>query len=83
MYHMDAYQIGNASEAEDMDIDTMLENGVLVVEWAERIEAVLPKACLWVKMRYIADEQRGMVFTVRGPRSEQLLSQFRRRVFGG
>jgi len=83
MYHMDAYRMADASEAEDMDIDTMLENGVLVVEWAERIEAVLPKACLWVKMRYIADEQRGMVFTVRGPRSEQLLSQFRRRVFGG
>ena len=68
-------------------VTEMNENFVRLIEKAERlmarIEAVLPKACLWVKMRYIADEQRGMVFTVRGPRSEQLLSQFRRRVFGG
>lgn len=83
MYHMDAYRMVDASEAVEMDLDSMLEDGVLVVEWAERIEGVLPKSCIWVKMRYIADEQRGMVFTVRGARNEQILSQFRRRVFGG
>jgi len=83
MYHMDAYRLASASEAEDMDIDSMLESGVTVIEWAERIERVLPPACVWVKMRYIADEQRGMVFTARGARSEHLLAQFRRRVSGG
>ena len=83
MYHMDAYRMATASEAEDLDIDAMLEGGVTVVEWAERIEKVLPPASVWVKMRYIADEQRGMVFTARGARSEHLLAQFRRRVSGG
>lgn len=83
MYHMDAYRMDSAAEAEDLDLDAMLENGVIVVEWAERIQPVLPHACIWVKMRYIADEQRGMVFTVQGERSEYLLAQFRRRVFGG
>jgi tRNA threonylcarbamoyladenosine biosynthesis protein TsaE len=83
MYHMDAYRLASANEAEDMDMDSMLESGVTVIEWAERIEKVLPPACVWVKMRYIADEQRGMVFTARGARSEHLLAQFRRRVSGG
>lgn len=83
MYHMDAYRMDSAAEAEDLDLDAMLEGGVMVVEWAERIQTVLPRACMWVKMRYIADEQRGMVFTAQGERSAHLLAQFRRRVFGG
>jgi tRNA threonylcarbamoyladenosine biosynthesis protein TsaE len=83
LYHMDAYRMQDALEAEDLDINMMLESGALIVEWAERIEAVLPKECLWIKMRWVADQQRGMVFIGRGSRNDQMLSQFRRRVFGG
>ena len=83
IHHMDAYRMAGASEAEDLDLDLMLESGVMVVEWAERIQPVLPSECLWIKMRYIADEQRGMVISASGPRMEALLGQFRKKVFGG
>lgn len=83
LYHMDAYRLEGAQEAEDLDLDMMLENGALVIEWAERVESVLPPECLWVKMRYLADEQRGMVITASGGRNDHLLGQFRKRVFGG
>lgn len=82
LYHMDAYRMANAAEAVDLDLDALLESGVTVVEWAERIETALPRAALWVKMRYIADEQRGMLFSARGPRAEQVLAQLRRKMFG-
>ena len=55
----------------------------MVVEWAERIKAVMPKEALWVAMRWLADEQRGMVFTAKGSHYEQLLFHFRKQVFGG
>ena len=82
LYHLDAYRLQNALEGEDLDMDLMLERGALVVEWAERIEAALPTEYLWVKLRYMAEEQRGMLFAS-GRRYETLLADFRRQVLGG
>lgn len=81
--HLDAYRLKDACEAEDLDLDLMLDGGALVVEWAERIQQVLPAERLAVKLRWIADEQRGMVFLPFGARYERLLADFRRHSFGG
>jgi tRNA threonylcarbamoyladenosine biosynthesis protein TsaE len=81
--HLDAYRLQKAVEAEDLDLTLMLETGALVVEWAERIAAALPADSLWIKMRWMADEQRGMIFNPHGERYERLLVNFRRYVFGG
>jgi tRNA threonylcarbamoyladenosine biosynthesis protein TsaE len=83
LYHLDAYRLQNAAEAEDLDITLMLENGPLVIEWPERIEAVVPKERLLVKMSWVADEQRALVFLPEGSRYEQMLAEFRRRAIGG
>lgn len=83
LYHLDAYRLQDASEAEELDIDLMLEHGALVIEWPERISAALPPGCLKVELRWIADEQRGMVFLPQGERYDGLLAEFRRRVLGG
>jgi tRNA threonylcarbamoyladenosine biosynthesis protein TsaE len=83
LYHLDAYRMANWLEAEDLDIDRMLESGPLVIEWPERIKEALPGDCLWIGLSWIADEQREMRFSSKGERYDQLLSEFRRRVFGG
>ena len=81
--HLDAYRLQNAAEAEDLDPDLMLEKGALVVEWADRISAVLPAEKLDIQMRWMADEYRGMIFRARGSRYEDILEQFRQSTFGG
>ena len=81
--HLDAYRLNSACEAEDLDLDLMLESGALVLEWAERIAEILPAERIWVDLRWLADEQRGMVIHVRGARYEALLGEFRQKVFGG
>jgi tRNA threonylcarbamoyladenosine biosynthesis protein TsaE len=81
--HLDAYRLQSALEAEDLDLDQMLENGALIVEWPDRIRTALPQDCLWVDLRWMAEEQRGMVFTPHGARYETLVIEFRRRVYGG
>jgi len=81
--HLDAYRLRDAGEAEDLDLDALMDQSAMVVEWAERIKAVLPKEALWVAMRWLADEQRGMVFSAKGTHYQQLLSYFRKQVFGG
>lgn len=83
LFHLDAYRLKNALEAEDLDLDRMLESGALVLEWAERIAPILPPERIWVDLRWLADEQRGMVISVRGARYEALLADFRQKVFGG
>jgi tRNA threonylcarbamoyladenosine biosynthesis protein TsaE len=81
--HLDAYRLQNAEEALDLDIDILLEQGALVVEWPERIDAALPKKQLLVQLRWINDEQRGMVFLPNGERYQDLVAEFRKRVLGG
>jgi tRNA threonylcarbamoyladenosine biosynthesis protein TsaE len=83
MFHLDAYRLSGAIEAEELDLDQMMESGPLLIEWPERIQAVLPPVHLWIAMRWIADEQRGMRFSGQGNRYHELLADFRKKVFGG
>jgi tRNA threonylcarbamoyladenosine biosynthesis protein TsaE len=83
LYHLDAYRLRDSRDAEDLDVELMLENGILLVEWAERIRSVLPGENLWINMNYIADEQRGLVFQPSGQRYEDLMIAFRQKAFGG
>lgn len=81
-FHLDAYRLSGAREAEDLDLDLMIENGVLVVEWAERILDALPEEHLRVSLNIVGDEQRDLIFSPRGSRYISLLETFRRRIYG-
>jgi tRNA threonylcarbamoyladenosine biosynthesis protein TsaE len=82
LYHLDAYRLSSPAEAADLDLQAMLESGPLVVEWAERVQAALPTANLWVTLRWVDDEQRDMVFKANGERYLQLLTELRRQIYG-
>jgi tRNA threonylcarbamoyladenosine biosynthesis protein TsaE len=81
-YHMDAYRLQAPSEGEDLDIDHMLQDSPLVVEWVEHVRAVLPRDGLWVDMRWIADEQRGIIFSPVGDYYQKMVAQFRWNTMG-
>ena len=83
LHHLDAYRMQNAFEAEDLDIPLMLEKGPMVMEWPERIEGVVPPENLKVSMRWMADEHRGMLISGRGRRSQVILAELRRQMYGG
>lgn len=82
LFHLDAYRLQDASEAADLDITSMIEEGPLVVEWADRIEGALPEHRLWVSMRWIAEEQRDFTIWANGERHRSLLKRFREEVYG-
>jgi len=83
LFHLDAYRLNNAMEAEELDITAMLESGPLVVEWAERIQEALPAGHIWATLTLVSDEQRDLLFLGRGTRSEALVTLLRKKVFGG
>jgi tRNA threonylcarbamoyladenosine biosynthesis protein TsaE len=81
-YHLDAYRLNGAAEAEDLDLDAMITSGPLVIEWADRIRSVVPGECLWANLKLINDFQRDLMFMADGSRSQAVLAAFRKRVFG-
>lgn len=82
LYHLDAYRLSGPAEAIDLDLEEMLESGPLVIEWADRIQGALPKECLWVKLRWIDNDQRDVIFSAVGKRYQDVLARIRRQVFG-
>lgn len=83
MNHLDAYRLESIPEALDLDLDEMLSAGILVVEWADRIEQALPGENLSIGFSWVNDEQRNLVFIPRGERYKKLLNEFKRLAFGG
>jgi tRNA threonylcarbamoyladenosine biosynthesis protein TsaE len=82
LFHLDAYRLTGPQEALDLDIDAMLAQGPLLVEWADRVQEALPDDYLWIKMKLINDEQRDFVVNARGERHKLLLEQLREDIYG-
>jgi tRNA threonylcarbamoyladenosine biosynthesis protein TsaE len=82
LFHLDAFRLENSEEAIDLDIDAMLDQGPLLVEWADRIKEALPENYLWINMRLINDEQRDFIVNARGDRHKTLLERFREDIYG-
>lgn len=82
LFHLDAFRLTSPEEAIDLDIDTMLDQGPLLVEWADRIKEALPEDYLWINMRFINDEQRDFIVNARGDRHKNLLDQLREEIYG-
>ena len=82
LYHMDAYRLESGAEAAELDIDSMLAEGALVVEWPERVTSVLPHEDLWIHMDFIAEEQRQMIFKAKGAHYDKILAELQQALFG-
>ena len=82
LFHLDAYRLSGPAEATDLDIDTMLDEGVLMVEWADVITDALPEERFWITLRYVGQSQRDLVFSAQGKHYQSTLNQFREQVYG-
>ncbi len=83
LYHLDAYRLSGPAEAVDLDLDNMIESGPMVVEWAERVRGALPGEHLWVKLVYVEENQRDLLFSARGEHYQQVINALRKGVYGG
>lgn len=83
LFHMDAYRLDSTPEAEELDLDSMLAQGALLVEWPERMNGLIPKERLWVYLEHIDEEEREMKFKATGKRYDELLEVIRHGTFGG
>jgi tRNA threonylcarbamoyladenosine biosynthesis protein TsaE len=82
LFHLDAFRINSPQEALALDLDIMMDQGPLIIEWADRIKDALPERYLWFRMKLINDEQRDFVVHAKGNRHKDLLDQFRKDIYG-
>jgi tRNA threonylcarbamoyladenosine biosynthesis protein TsaE len=83
LFHMDAYRLDSTPEAEELDLDSMLNEGPLLIEWPERIDGLVPGERLWIQLEHIDEEEREMKFKATGQRYDDLLGVIRQGVYGG
>jgi len=74
LFHLDTYRIESPAEAEELDLDAMLAQGPLLIEWPERIQSVLPAQTLWVTLEYLDETHRQLTFQAAGIRHQQILA---------
>jgi tRNA threonylcarbamoyladenosine biosynthesis protein TsaE len=83
LWHLDAYRLEHGADALALGLDDLLaSDGVVVVEWPERIAAALPAERLALSLRWADPTRRGLKFEAFGPRYEALLDEFRHAAFG-
>ena len=83
IFHLDAYRLESMPEAEELDLDAMLSEGVVIIEWPEKLNGLIPNDRLWITLEHIQEEQRQMSFKAHGKRYDDLLDGIRQSMFGG
>ena len=83
LFHMDAYRLDSTPEAEELDLDSMLSQGPLLIEWPERLNGLVPNERLWIQLEHIDEEEREMKFKSSGQRYDGLLEIIRHAAYGG
>ncbi len=84
LYHFDAFRLRGIEDAVDIGFLELLDNGgPLLIEWPERVAAILPEERLWISLRWIDESRRGLHFDAYGHVYEHLLREYRKVVFGG
>ncbi len=82
LFHMDAYRLESGPEAAELDIERMIAEGALIVEWPDRVKGILPPDELRVDLAFVADEQRQLRFRACGERYDRILESLQQKMFG-
>jgi len=61
LFHLDAYRVAGADDFESIGFTELLEQGgVVVVEWASRVTALLPAGTIQVRIETVSEESRSI-----------------------
>src|SRR5438874_1263973 len=76
IYHFDAYRLSGPREFAELGVDEYFHSdGVCVIEWADRVEAVLPTDHLRIEIEVVDESRRRFHLSATGERHSALLQQ--------
>lgn len=78
VHHVDAYRLDGPAELEDIGLDSALDpDTVVFVEWADRVEGVLPPSWLELRLKVDGDDSRRLTVRPHGPAWRPRMAQLR------
>jgi tRNA threonylcarbamoyladenosine biosynthesis protein TsaE len=84
LFHIDLYRLEDEKELIGIDYEEYLKaDGVVVIEWADRIPQAVPHDALWITLRYLNSERREIVLQARGDRYKMMIEELQRKVYTG
>jgi len=77
VYHADLYRLEAPAQLDDIGLAELLEDGgIVVIEWAEKALALLPREYLWVEIRFTDGErERELELRPRGARYVEMVRE--------
>jgi tRNA threonylcarbamoyladenosine biosynthesis protein TsaE len=83
LYHIDCYRLERAADIATAGLEDILDDeAAAIIEWPEHITELLPADRLWIALTYDTPTRRRLRFSATGPRSSDLLVDFRKNAFG-
>lgn len=84
LYHIDLYRIDAPGEIETFGHEEYLDDpdGIVVIEWPERLGVETPDEHLLITIEHLADTKRKLMFFPRGERYLRRVQAMREEVFG-
>lgn len=84
LYHVDLYRLDGDAEVATIGLEDLFEaaDGVIVVEWPEHAPGWMPPEALFVTMRHVDENKRGITISAQGEHYEALLRDFKCDAFG-
>ncbi|MDP8266293.1 MAG: tRNA (adenosine(37)-N6)-threonylcarbamoyltransferase complex ATPase subunit type 1 TsaE [Candidatus Aceula meridiana] len=78
LYHFDFYRIERPGELETFGLEEFLyDNGISVIEWADKLGDFLPKDFLGIKAKHVSDHERIFTLSAKDKRSREILKEIK------
>lgn len=82
LFHIDLYRLEDEKELLGIDYEEYIKGeGVVVIEWADRIPRAVPRDALWITLRYLGAECRQIVLQAQGDRYKAMIEELQRKVY--
>lgn len=75
VYHIDAYRLRSGGEYDGLGVEEMLLNGIVIIEWADRVAMVLPSRTIWIEIAAEEDNVRRLAILTTSPETDQRLAK--------
>lgn len=76
LYHFDLYRLRVPQDILNLGYEEYFyDEGITVIEWAERLKGLLPEESLRVRLQVKSGSQRLILFSARGRRYEKILEK--------
>lgn len=83
LHHVDCYRLESEADVWTVGLEDLLdERQAIVIEWPERLVHLLPSDRLEIHLNYLDETRRALRLSATGPRSANLLADFKQSAFG-